>query len=77
MAAFDHPVSIVRIIEKRVHMHESGVELVDRELFTFRVAGDDKIVSATASEILNTWLKCNPGKAATYTYSQWHPRNDK
>jgi hypothetical protein len=51
--AFDHPVSIVRVNEKRVQMSESGIDIVDKELFTFRVAGDDKIVSATASEIVN------------------------
>jgi hypothetical protein len=74
--AFDHPVSIVRVIEKRVQMSESGIDIVDKELFTFRVAGDDKIVSATANEILNAWLKANPGKAASYVYSRYNPRND-
>lgn len=74
--AFDHPVSIVRVNEKRVQLSENGIELVDKELFTFRVAGDDKIVSTTASEIVNAWLKANPGKAATYVYSRWVPRND-
>jgi len=73
--AFDHPVSIVRVLEKRVQMSEDGISIVDKELFTFRVAGDDKIVSATASEITNAWLKANPGSAATYSYSRYHPRN--
>jgi hypothetical protein len=74
--AFDHPVSIVRVNEKCVQMSESGIDIVDEELFTFRVAGDDKVVSATASEILNAWLKANPGKAASYVYSRWVPRYD-
>lgn len=73
--AFDHNISVVRVIEKRVEMSEDGIKLVDKELFTFRVAGDDKIVSATASEITNAWLKANPGSAATYIYSTYNPRN--
>jgi hypothetical protein len=76
MAAFDHPVSVVRVIEKRIQMSEDGISLIDQEVFTFRVAGDDKVVSKTASEILNAWLKANSGKAARYVYSRYIPRDD-
>lgn len=77
MPAFDYPVSIVRIYEKRVQMSEDGLEIVDKEVFTFRVAGYDETVSQTAGQLLNAWLKANPGKAGTYSYTRWYPRNDK
>lgn len=73
----DYPVSIVRIVEKYASMSENGVNVAEKEVFTFRVSGDDAIVSRKAGELLNAWLKANPGSAGTYSYTRWYPRDDK
>jgi hypothetical protein len=73
----DHPVSIVRIVEKYASMSENGVNVAEREVFTFRVSGDGSTVSQKAGELLNAWLKSNPGSAGTYSITRWYPRNDQ
>lgn len=75
--AYDHRVHIVRIMEVRVSMQLDGLFIVEEQRRAVRVAGDDEMVTKVASELLNTWCKENPGKAATYSYSQWFPRDDK